>query len=145
MAKILTQCIMEITGSNGTVKVFKTQDHLDYEDTEYRITDANRIDKEAIGKYDIHYKVVIDEEDFWIPSLYAVEFEGEIIQDKFDDWYKRNSNDEIKDHYSVARELGIPIDNTQVADIDWDKIERDTHLRRPRQIKTNNVGNNGPQ
>lgn len=116
MAKITLTARVKITGSNGTLKSFITQQQYDFTDKESRFVTDWDVESIYRGKVLPHYKVTIDSEDFWIPDCYTAEYDKPFplhTTDKKTREYDKYSNDSEKDVYKLYKEmLGRTIRNT---------------------------------
>lgn len=120
-----------IEGNNGTIKLFHIQSQYDFVSTEKRIVTDTNFDSSLIGKKILHYKVIIDEEEFLIPKGVCCEYDGYIPEDSIIDkkyyHHRKESWEDIRNIDILNKEfLNRPIDNTYKKEIskEYDSLVR---------------------
>lgn len=78
MSKITMSARIQLEGDEGVMKSFIIQQQYEYLEKEYRIVTARNADNEDKGQTCYHYKVEVDNNVFWVPGIYCVEYDGEI-------------------------------------------------------------------
>lgn len=122
MSKITMQSTEVIEGSNGTIKLFHIQSQYDYVSTEKKVITDTNFDSSLIGKNLLHYKVIIEDEEYLIPKGVCCEYSGYIPEDSILDKkyyeHRKESWEDIKNTDILNKEfLGRTINNTYKEEI----------------------------
>jgi len=115
LSKILTMVYdLKLTGSNGTEKYFLRNRQYQFEDTSNRNTYYDRdLELTTAQSYVLHYRVSIDDEDFYVPS-YFIAIEGFLREESQQDWeiWRQKKADQPRDAIGAYKDVtGIDLKN----------------------------------
>lgn len=117
-SKITLTTKLFLYSDTGTLKYVYAQSQYEFSGKEQRIVQDDIPDKEYSGKLRYHYVIDIDGENYYVPDIYAVEYdvpyESEYLFDKSRHEFNMASNERLeKNVLKVYKEaLGRNIDVT---------------------------------
>lgn len=151
MSKITLSANIKLNSENNVLKSFFIQSQYEYESKEYRTTTDSNIEKEDLGVICFHYQVELEDEIYWVPGIYCVEYDGEIgIYNKKGQYFEGEVTDELlhnKGEYErqkfsnenaapdvekqTEEMLGRRITNRYVPDVDRDYLRKLLEAKNP--------------